>query len=71
MTRATRNAAELMPAEPIIDADAFNAFEVAGWERQAATYNSFIGPHQSTRRPVVARRGRGTRYATARRRDRA
>jgi SAM-dependent methyltransferase len=43
MTRATSNTAELTPAEPTIDADAFNAFEVAGWERHAATYDSFIG----------------------------
>jgi hypothetical protein len=24
--------------EPTVDADAFNAFEAAGWERQAAGY---------------------------------
>ena len=26
-----------------IDADAFNAFESAGWEQQASTYDRFIG----------------------------
>ena len=28
---------------PGIDADAFNAFELAGWEYQAPTYDGFIG----------------------------
>lgn len=30
--------------EPAVDADAFNAFEAAGWERQAAGYEDFFGP---------------------------
>jgi hypothetical protein len=29
--------------EASVDADAFKGFEVAGWERQAPTYDSFIG----------------------------
>jgi hypothetical protein len=29
--------------EGAIDADAFNAFEVAGWDGQAATYDDFFG----------------------------
>jgi ubiquinone/menaquinone biosynthesis C-methylase UbiE len=29
--------------EPTVDADAFNAFEAAGWERQAAGYDDFFG----------------------------
>jgi ubiquinone/menaquinone biosynthesis C-methylase UbiE len=31
-------------AEPPVDADAFNAFEAAGWQRQAAGYDEFFGP---------------------------
>lgn len=30
--------------EPTVDADAFNAFEAAGWQRQAAGYEDFFGP---------------------------
>ena len=30
--------------EPTLDADAFNAFEAAGWQRQAAGYEEFFGP---------------------------
>jgi ubiquinone/menaquinone biosynthesis C-methylase UbiE len=30
--------------EPTVDADAFNAFEAAGWEKQAAGYEDFFGP---------------------------
>jgi SAM-dependent methyltransferase len=30
--------------EPTLDADAFNAFEAAGWQRQAAGYDDFFGP---------------------------
>jgi SAM-dependent methyltransferase len=30
--------------EPTVDADAFNAFEAAGWQRQAAGYDEFFGP---------------------------
>jgi SAM-dependent methyltransferase len=30
--------------EPTTDADAFNAFEAAGWEQQAAGYETFFGP---------------------------
>jgi SAM-dependent methyltransferase len=30
--------------ETKIDADAFNAFEAAGWEKQAAGYEDFFGP---------------------------
>jgi ubiquinone/menaquinone biosynthesis C-methylase UbiE len=29
---------------PTLDADAFNAFEAAGWQRQAAGYDEFFGP---------------------------
>jgi ubiquinone/menaquinone biosynthesis C-methylase UbiE len=29
--------------EPTLDADAFNAFEAAGWEKQAAGYDDFFG----------------------------
>jgi SAM-dependent methyltransferase len=47
-----------------IDADAFNAFEAAGWEKQAAGYEDFFGP--ITTRVVeplldAAEVGRGTR----------
>lgn len=31
------------PAQPAIDADAFNAFEAAGWEHKASTYDHFFG----------------------------
>jgi ubiquinone/menaquinone biosynthesis C-methylase UbiE len=31
-------------SEPTVDADAFNAFEAAGWQRQAAGYDEFFGP---------------------------
>jgi SAM-dependent methyltransferase len=31
-------------SEPTVDADAFNAFEAAGWQRQAAGYDDFFGP---------------------------
>ena len=31
-------------AEPTVDAEAFNAFEAAGWQRQAAGYDDFFGP---------------------------
>src|SRR5262245_23907594 len=31
------------PPEPAVDADAFNAFEAAGWEHQAPTYDHFFG----------------------------
>ena len=31
------------PPEEAIDADAFNAFEAAGWEDQAPTYDHFFG----------------------------
>lgn len=30
--------------EPAVDADAFNAFEAAGWEKQVAGYERFFGP---------------------------
>jgi ubiquinone/menaquinone biosynthesis C-methylase UbiE len=30
--------------EPTVDADAFNAFEAAGWQRQAGGYEDFFGP---------------------------
>jgi ubiquinone/menaquinone biosynthesis C-methylase UbiE len=30
--------------EPTVDADAFNAFEAAGWEKQASGYQDFFGP---------------------------
>ena len=30
--------------QPTVDADAFNAFEAAGWQRQAAGYDEFFGP---------------------------
>jgi SAM-dependent methyltransferase len=30
--------------DPTVDADAFNAFETAGWERQVAGYEDFFGP---------------------------
>jgi SAM-dependent methyltransferase len=30
--------------EPTVDADAFNAFEAAGWQKQAAGYEGFFGP---------------------------
>jgi SAM-dependent methyltransferase len=30
--------------EATVDADAFNAFEAAGWEKQAAGYDDFFGP---------------------------
>jgi SAM-dependent methyltransferase len=29
--------------EPTVDADAFNAFEAEGWQKQAATYGDFFG----------------------------
>jgi SAM-dependent methyltransferase len=29
---------------PVVDADAFNAFEAAGWETHAAGYDEFFGP---------------------------
>jgi hypothetical protein len=29
--------------QPAIEADAFNAFEAAGWQRQAPTYDEVIG----------------------------
>jgi SAM-dependent methyltransferase len=32
-----------VPPEWVIDADAFNAFEADGWERQAPTYDHFFG----------------------------
>jgi SAM-dependent methyltransferase len=32
-----------VPPEPVIDADAFNAFEADGWEHQASTYDHFFG----------------------------
>ena len=32
-----------VPPEGAIDADAFNAFEAAGWEHQAPTYDRFFG----------------------------
>jgi ubiquinone/menaquinone biosynthesis C-methylase UbiE len=32
-----------MAAERPVDADAFNAFEAVGWERQAPTYDAFFG----------------------------
>ena len=38
--------------EPTVDADAFNAFETAGWERQVAGYEQFFVPitaHSSPR----------------------
>ena len=31
-------------ARATVDADAFNAFEAAGWERQAAGYQDFFAP---------------------------
>ena len=31
-------------SKPSVDADAFNAFEAAGWERQVAGYEQFFGP---------------------------
>jgi SAM-dependent methyltransferase len=31
-------------AEPTVDAEAFNAFEAAGWQKQAAGYDDFFGP---------------------------
>ena len=31
-------------SDPTVDADAFNAFEAAGWQRQAAGYDEFFGP---------------------------
>jgi SAM-dependent methyltransferase len=30
--------------EPTVDADAFNAFEAAGWEKQVSGYEDFFGP---------------------------
>ena len=33
----------LDPTEARVDADAFNAFEAAGWEEQAAGYEDFFG----------------------------
>jgi ubiquinone/menaquinone biosynthesis C-methylase UbiE len=30
--------------EPTVDAEAFNAFEAAGWQKQAAGYDDFFGP---------------------------
>jgi ubiquinone/menaquinone biosynthesis C-methylase UbiE len=30
--------------DPTIDADAFNAFEAAGWDRKSAGYDDFFGP---------------------------
>ena len=39
----TVNRAGSVPSEPGVDADAFNAFELAGWQHQAATYDGFIG----------------------------
>jgi ubiquinone/menaquinone biosynthesis C-methylase UbiE len=32
-----------VPTDAAIDADAFNAFEAAGWEHQAPTYDQFFG----------------------------
>ena len=50
--------------EPRVDADAFNAFEATGWQRQAAGYEEFFGPI-TTRlvEPLLdaAEVGRGTR----------
>jgi SAM-dependent methyltransferase len=31
-------------SEPPVDADAFNAFEAAGWEKQVSGYQDFFGP---------------------------
>src|SRR3954467_8725058 len=31
-------------SEPSVDADAFNAFEAAGWEKQASGYEDFFRP---------------------------
>src|SRR3954463_16024231 len=31
-------------SKPPVDADAFNAFEAAGWERQVSGYEDFFGP---------------------------
>lgn len=50
--------------EPTVDADAFNAFEAAGWQKQAATYDDFVG--QITTRLIeplldAAEVGRGAR----------
>ena len=39
----TVNQAGSAPSKPGMDADAFNAFELAGWERQAPTYDGFFG----------------------------
>src|SRR5690348_15622964 len=33
----------IRPSASTIDADAFNAFEAEGWERQAAGYDAFFG----------------------------
>ncbi len=30
--------------DPAVDADAFNAFEAAGWDQRSAAYNDFFGP---------------------------
>ncbi|MBV8196003.1 MAG: class I SAM-dependent methyltransferase [Candidatus Dormibacteraeota bacterium] len=32
-----------LPSVAVIDADAFNAFEAAGWQRQAPSYDTFFG----------------------------
>ena len=31
-------------SKPSVDADAFNAFEAAGWEKQVSGYEDFFGP---------------------------
>jgi 2-polyprenyl-3-methyl-5-hydroxy-6-metoxy-1,4-benzoquinol methylase len=31
-------------SDPTLDPNAFNAFEAAGWQRQAAGYDNFFGP---------------------------
>ena len=50
--------------DPTVDADAFNAFEAAGWEQQVAGYEEFFGPdHDRLVEPLLdaARVGRGDR----------
>jgi SAM-dependent methyltransferase len=58
------NQAGLEPPRTAIDADAFDAFEKAGWERQAPTYDTFFGRITSRLiEPLLdaARVGPGTR----------
>jgi SAM-dependent methyltransferase len=42
-TRGTCEHHNARVTEPIVDADAFNAFEAAGWESKSAGYDDFLG----------------------------